>query len=173
MDMNDGHTSGPPGQGPHSVADASGRAGAGAPPYLGLVDEPPPLHPRLQAMIIAGRYHGMELDPNEFRGNPGDQSPSAANLSSWAQNSGMWARALRLRWRNLMHFQNTGPVVLLFNDGSAGLLTGVNTEHKVVFVKDPHGPAADAPVAVDELRLSRSVVRRGHPGARRPRLRRG
>ncbi len=36
-----------------------------------------------------------------------------------------------------MHFQNTGPVVLLFNDGSAGLLTGVNTEHKVVFVKDP------------------------------------
>ena len=49
----------------------------------------------------------------------------------------MWARAVRLRWRHLMRFHNTGPVVLLFNDGTAGLLTGVNAEHKVVFIKDP------------------------------------
>ena len=49
----------------------------------------------------------------------------------------MWSRAVRLRWRHLMRFHDTGPVVLLFNDGTAGLLTGVNTEHKVVFVKDP------------------------------------
>ena len=53
-----------------------------------------------------------------------------------------------------MRFHNTGPVVLLFNDGTAGLLTGVNTEHKVVFIKDPTSPAADPPVPVDELRLS-------------------
>lgn len=150
--MNDGHISGTSGQGPQSVAD-SGGARAGTPPQLGLVEEPP-LHPRLQAMVIASRYHGMELDPNEFRGAPGDKSPSAASLSTWAQNSGMWARAVRLRWRNLLHFQNTGPVVLLFSDGSAGLLTGVNTEHKVVFIKDPAGPASDNPVPVDELRLS-------------------
>ena len=65
------------------------------------------------------------------------KSPSAASLSTWAQNSGMWARAVRLRWRHLMRFHNTGPVVLLFTDGTAGLLTGVNTEHKVVFIKDP------------------------------------
>ena len=43
-----------------------------------------------------------------------------------------------------MHFNNTGPVVLLFNDGTAGLLTGVNLEHKIVFLKDPRGPAAEA-----------------------------
>ena len=66
----------------------------------------------------------------------------------------MWSRAVRLRWRHLMRFHNTGPVVLLFNDGTAGLLTGVNTEHKVVFIKDPTSPAADPPVPVDELRLS-------------------
>ena len=66
----------------------------------------------------------------------------------------MWSRAVRLRWRHLMRFHNTGPVVLLFTDGTAGLLTGINTEHKVVFVKDPTAPAADAPVPVDELRLS-------------------
>ena len=66
----------------------------------------------------------------------------------------MWARAVRLRWRHLLRFSNTAPVVLLFNDGTAGLLTGVNTEHKVVLIKDPRGPAADPPVAVDELRLA-------------------
>ena len=41
-----------------------------------------------------------------------------------------------------MRFHDTGPVVLLFNDGTAGLLTGVNTEHKVVFVKDPRRPGS-------------------------------
>ncbi len=66
----------------------------------------------------------------------------------------MWSRAVRLRWRHLMRFHNTGPVVLLFTDGTAGLLTGINTEHKVVFVKDPTSPAGDPPVPVDELRLS-------------------
>ena len=95
-------------------------------------------------MIMAGRYHGLELDPSEFRGPSGETEPSAASLSTWAQNTGMWSRAVRLRWRHLMRFHNTGPVVLLFTDGTAGLLTGVNAEHKVVFVKDPRGPAADA-----------------------------
>ncbi len=153
VDVNDGHISGPPGQGPHSVADTGGGADTGAPVHLGIAEEPP-IHPRLLAMIIAGRYHGLELDPNEFRGTPGDPSPSAAALCTWAQNTGMWSRAVRLRWRHLMRFHNTGPVVLLFTDGTAGLLTGVNTEHKVVFIKDPTAPAADAPVPVDELRLS-------------------
>jgi ATP-binding cassette subfamily B protein len=105
-------------------------------------------------MVIAGRYHGLELDPNEFRAGVGEKAPSAASLSAWAQGSGMWSRAVRLRWRHLLRFHNTSPVVLLFTDGTAGLLTGVNAEHKVVFIKDPRGPAADAPVPVDELRLN-------------------
>jgi len=112
------------------------------------------IHPRLLAVVQAGRYHGMELDPVEFRGTVGEKSPSAAALSTWVQGSGMWARAVRLRWRHLMRFSNTAPVVLLFTDGTAGLLTGVNTEHKVVLIKDPRGPTADPPVAVDELRLA-------------------
>ena len=127
------------------------------------------VHPRLLAMIMAGRYHGMELDPAEFRAQAGEKVPTAASLSQWAQNSGMWARAVRLRWRHLMHFQNTGPVVLLFNDGTGGLLTGVNTEHKVVFLKDPLGASAEAPVPVDEMRLSEvwsgeAVLLRGQRG---------
>ncbi len=149
--MNDGQISGHPGHGPQSVADVGG--GSGGPIHLGLAEEAP-INPRLLAMIVAGRYHGMELDANEFRGTVGDASPSAASLSTWAQNAGLWSRAVRLRWRHLMRFSSTGPVVLLFTDGTAGLLTGVNTEHKVIFLKDPRANQSDPPVPVDELRLS-------------------
>jgi ATP-binding cassette, subfamily B, bacterial HlyB/CyaB len=112
------------------------------------------LDPRLQAMIQTGRYHGVELDPNEFRRPEGETAPSAAALSQWAANAGMWSRAVRIRWRHLFRFQETGPVVLLFDDGGAGLLVGANAEERVVHVKDPYAPAGTAPVAVDELRLA-------------------
>jgi ATP-binding cassette, subfamily B, bacterial HlyB/CyaB len=160
VDITDGTTAGPPGQDRQSSAPVPAEASAGgsgsdagAPGELGGPREIP-IHPRLLAMIMAGRYHGIELDPAEFRMNVGETEPSAASLSVWAQNSGMWSRAVRLRWRHLLNFNNTGPVVLLFNDGTAGLLTGVNLEHKVVFLKDPRGPSAEAPVPVDEMRLS-------------------
>ena len=152
MDVNDGHISGPPGQGPHSVADTGGGRRRWADPYRpgrGAADPSAPARDD-----DAGRYLGLELDPNEFR-RPGERDfPSAASLSTWAQNTGMWSRAVRLRWRHLMRFTSTGPVVLLFNDGTAGLLTGVNAEHKVVFIKDPRAAQADPPVPVDELRLA-------------------
>jgi ATP-binding cassette, subfamily B, bacterial HlyB/CyaB len=112
------------------------------------------VEPRLQAMIQAGRYHGVELDPNEFRRPAGESAASAAALAQWAQDAGMWARGMRIRWRHLLRFQETGPVVLLFEDGSAGLLTSANAEQRVVFIKDPFAPAGAAPIAVDELRLS-------------------
>ena len=114
----------------------------------------PAVHPRLLAVIHAARHHGVELDPNEFRRAPGDGAPSAAALSLWAQNAGLWTRAVRLRWRHLHRLQEGGPVVLLFNDGSAGLFTGVNAEQAVVFIADPTAPPGTPPVAVDELRLS-------------------
>src|SRR5580704_18119415 len=87
-----------------------------------------PLHPRLQAMILAARHHGVELDANEFRPTAGEAAPSAAALSDWAQNAGMWSRAVRIRWRHLLRFQEGEPVVLLFTDGTAGLLAGANAE---------------------------------------------
>ena len=104
--------------------------------------------------MMAARYFGLELDPHEFRLGPGETEPGAAALAEWAKNSGMWSRALRLRWRNLMHLGNTGPVVLLFNDGTAGLLTGANPEARFVTLKDPRAPEADPPILVDEMRLS-------------------
>ena len=112
------------------------------------------IHPRLLAMMMASRYYGLELEPNEFRLAPGETIPTAAALSAWAQGAGMWSRALRLRWRHLFTVSDAGPVTLLFNDGSAGLLTGANPEAKIVFIRDPRAPEADPPVPVDEMRLS-------------------
>ena len=105
-------------------------------------------------MMMAARYYGLELDPGDFRLAPKETAPTAAALSTWAQGTGMWSRALRLRWRHLFTVTGAGPVVLLFNDGSAGLLTGSNPESKIVFIRDPRAPEADPPVPVDELRLA-------------------
>jgi ATP-binding cassette, subfamily B, bacterial HlyB/CyaB len=124
------------------MSSGTGSAGAG------------PIHPRLLAMMMAARYYGLELDPGEFRLGPDEAIPSAAALSKWAQNASMWSRALRLKWKHLFTVTGAGPVVLLFNDGSAGLLTGSNLESKVVLVRDPRAPDADPPIAVDEMRLA-------------------
>jgi ATP-binding cassette, subfamily B, bacterial HlyB/CyaB len=106
------------------------------------------------AMMMAARYFGMELDPSEFRLGAGETTPTAAALSEWAKNAGMWSRGLRLRWRQLLQFSGGAPVVLLFSDGTAGLLVGANAEAKIVALKDPRSPEADPPVMVDELRLA-------------------
>ena len=112
------------------------------------------LNDRLLAVLQTARHHGVELDPKEFvQSGPGG-IPSAADLSQWAQNAGMWARAARVRWRHLLRLPNSEPVVLLLTDGSAAILAGANAEQNVVFLR---GISArpDAPtVAVDELRLS-------------------
>ncbi|RUZ46341.1 peptidase domain-containing ABC transporter, partial [Mesorhizobium sp. M7A.F.Ca.US.007.01.1.1] len=82
-------------------------------------------------MLRVARYHGVELDPNEFKVASASPVPNATDLSQWAQNGGMWSRALRIRWSHLLRFEHTGPVVLLFNDGGAGLLTGASPERNV------------------------------------------
>jgi len=130
--------------------------GSGDPPDTesGGASRGAPIHPRLLAMMMAARYFGLELDHTEFRNSPGETVPGAAALSTWAKNAGMWSRALRLRWRHLMNLSSTGPVVLLFNDGTAGLLTGANPEAKIVALKDPRAPEADPAIMVDEMRLA-------------------
>src|ERR1017187_7165590 len=58
------------------------------------------IHPRLQAVIVVGRYHGIELDATDYKNIDGAPVPSAASLSAWVQSAGLWSRAVRLRWRN-------------------------------------------------------------------------
>lgn len=109
--------------------------------------------PRLKAMIRVARYHGVELDPDEFRATGAGPLLSATDLSQWAQDGGMWARAVRIRWAHLLRFEHTGPVVLLFSDGGAGLLTGASAERNVIFLKSVHAPDDAEGVPIDELRL--------------------
>jgi ATP-binding cassette, subfamily B, bacterial HlyB/CyaB len=147
VDSNDAEITSP--SGPDIEPPASAEA-----EVVDVAAEAVPLNPRLQAMIQAARHHGIELDPSEFRHPSGEAAPSAAALSLWAQNAGMWSRAVSIRWRHLLRFQETGPVVLLFTDGSAGLLTGADAKQMVVYLQDPYAAPGTAPVAVDELRIS-------------------
>ena len=80
--------------------------------------------------------------------------PSAVALSEWAQNGGLWSRAVKIRWSHLLRFQETGPVVLLFSDGGAALLTAASPEQNVVFLKSADAHDHSEPIAIDELRLS-------------------
>jgi subfamily B ATP-binding cassette protein HlyB/CyaB len=107
---------------------------------------------RLGALISVAQYHGVDLDRTGFRTQPGEV-PSPAALVSWARENGLWAKATRLRWRQLIRMQSDAPLVLLFADGSAGLLVSRDANAGAVFLKDPSRPG-DEPVAVDELRLA-------------------
>jgi ATP-binding cassette, subfamily B, bacterial HlyB/CyaB len=117
--------------------------------------EPAVLDPRVRAVMAAARFHGIELDPADLRRSRDEVLPSAASLSAWAQGSGLWSRAVRLRWRQLMRLPDTGPVVLLLADGGAALLVGADPRRAVVMLTGPHAPEVPA-VAVDELRLTRT-----------------
>jgi subfamily B ATP-binding cassette protein HlyB/CyaB len=139
---------------PATVAQAGGDGASAGMSMPGEGSGRGPIHPRLLAMMMAARYFGLDLEPNEFRMGPGDTQPTAAALSAWAQSTGMWSRALRLRWRHLFTVGGNGPVILLFNDGSAGLLVGANAEQKLVSIRDPRAPEADPAVPVDEMRLA-------------------
>jgi ATP-binding cassette, subfamily B, bacterial HlyB/CyaB len=111
--------------------------------------------PRLQAVIAAARFHGIALDPAACPRGPDGHVPSAAVLAAWLRDAGMWARAVRLSWRQLLRLrvEDTGPVVLLFADASAGLLIGVNAQHDVVVLRDPRTVENGAHVVVDRMRL--------------------
>lgn len=124
---------------------------------------------RREAAMAVARYHGFELDPGDLHVAQGE-IPGPAALVEWLSNSGLWAKAARLRWRQLLRLETDAPLVLLFNDGSAGLVVGRDMQHQAVLLKDPCQPAG-SPVAVDELRLSRIwngevlLVRRARGGA--------
>lgn len=110
---------------------------------------------RFRAITEAARFNGTELDRAAYRGVKGETVPSPATLVAWLQDSGLTAKAARVRFRNLMRFANGTPAVLLFNDGSAGLMVGHDAVRNVVHLRDPMGPPTAAPVEVDELRLTR------------------
>ena len=111
------------------------------------------LESRLMAIEAAARFHNTELDRDELR-VPKGAAPSPAALVEWIREGGLWCRAVRMRFTQLLKVEASSPVILLLRDGSAALLTTVDPARNIVWVKDPRAPSGDPPVAVDELRLS-------------------
>jgi len=128
-------------------------APGGAQDRDGAAPPPSPLELRLRALAAAARYHGGELERDDLR-VPEGEIPSPAVLVDWVRGSGLWARAVRLRWRNLVGMTAGGPIVLLLNDGTAALMVRADAARNVVWLRDPLATSDDQLVAVDELRLS-------------------
>src|SRR5262249_47839756 len=105
--------------------------------------------------MLAARHYGIVLDPTDCGDVSLEDIPSTASLCSWMQDAGLRARAVRLRWRQLVHLRSDAPVVLLFADGTAGLMTSADADHNVIFLKDPCAPSSAAAIVVDERGVER------------------
>ena len=112
-----------------------------------------PLELRLQAIVMAGREQGADLEREDLRLSPG-QTPSPAALVEWVTMAGLWCRAVRPNWRALLKLTAAGSVVLLMKDGSAALMTRPDAVRNVVWLKDPSVQTEQDGIPVDELRLS-------------------
>ena len=115
------------------------------------------LEMRLLAVAAVARHHGYELDRADLRLEPGERIPSPAALVKWVRDQGLIAKASRVAWAQLLRISpgagQATPVVLLFVDGSAGVLVGSDASRNIVWIRDPRSTGHDA-VAVDRLRLS-------------------
>ena len=120
-------------------------------PAAGGIDQA--LEARLLAIEAAARFHNVELDREELRYRPGT-APQPAALVEWIRDGGLWARAVRMRFSQLLKVEVASPVILLLRDGSAAILSTADPARNIVWLKDPRAPSGDPPVAVDELRLS-------------------
>ena len=113
-----------------------------------------PMLARLKSIIAAARYHGVEMDVRDFRGTAGEETPSPATLVTWLRDQGMVAKAMNLKWRHIVRMVDQPPLVLMFRDGSAGVMVGAEPGRNIVWLKDPLRNEAEPAVAVDELRLA-------------------
>jgi len=115
------------------------------------------LEMRLLAVSAVARHHGLELDRGDLRMEAGERLPSPAALVKWVRDAGLVAKASHVAWAQLMRLSpgagQSAPVVLLFVDGSAGVLVGSDPSRNIVWIRDPRSNGQDA-VAVDRLRLS-------------------
>jgi len=108
---------------------------------------------RLLAIDQVARFHHLELDRELLR-VPHGERPTPATLVRWIRDGGLWAKAAKLSWGQLLKVETASPIILLLNDGGAAILATADTARNVVWLRDPSAPSGDLPVAVDELRLS-------------------
>ena len=118
-----------------------------------------PTHIRMLAVAAVARHHGVELARGDYHMDAGDTVPSPLSLVKWLRDQGLVAKAARLAWPQLLRLANpagagqVSPVVLLFSDGTAGVLVGADVARNLVWILDPSASQRDA-IPVDRLRLS-------------------
>jgi HlyB family type I secretion system ABC transporter len=130
-----------------SLPDQAGHTASRGAPSAGSI------HVRLAAAMAVARYHGVYPDPRAVGLDAPEVAPSSPVLVEWLCQSGLWARGVRLSFRQLMKIDSPSPILLLLTDGGAALVVGRDREHGVLLVRDPHELAAEHPVQVGELRL--------------------
>ena len=109
---------------------------------------------RLMAIASVARYHGRELDRADLRA-PAEEIPSAAALTDWVRAGGLWAKAVRMPWRQLVALDTSKPIIVLLTDGSAALLVGADKKRDLVWIRHSQLAQNEPPVAVTEAGLSR------------------
>ncbi|MBB3771983.1 HlyB family type I secretion system ABC transporter [Angulomicrobium tetraedrale] len=108
---------------------------------------------RLAAATAVARYHGVDPDPREARADTAGAAPTGGLLVEWFRRSGLWAKSVKLSFRQLMKIDSPAPILLLLTNGDAALVVGRDREHGVLLVRDPLAPTHEPPMAVTELRL--------------------
>ena len=127
---------------------------------VGASPMPPSAETRLLAVVAAARHHGVDLNASDYRARDGETMPSPASLAGWATQEGLHARATKLSWKSLFKLVGATrpppPVILLFKDGTAGLMIGADPARNIVWILDPRQTSNEFAVAVDEFRLRQS-----------------
>lgn len=113
------------------------------------------LQVRLLAVGAAARFHGADLDRADLE-VPETSAASPAALAHWARQGGLWAKAVRLSWKQLVALQPKAPMVLLLDDGGAVLLVACDKQRDVVWVRHSRLAPSDPPLALNEAGLGRS-----------------
>ena len=63
----------------------------------------------LRAAAVAAKFYGVDIEVRDYRATPGESVPSPASLARWLTDSGLWAKAARLRWSKLFGFPQGVP----------------------------------------------------------------
>jgi ATP-binding cassette, subfamily B, bacterial HlyB/CyaB len=141
-----------------ALSDRRSLSVATAPLSAAMEDEP--LASRsslLNALIVVARYRGVDLSlPDLLRKHHfGPGEPSVENILRMAQQAGLRAASVRLRWEDLVKLGPELPAILLFHNNSAMVLSRVETRGRPAYVVlvDPLA-GEDVPLMLDRQRLA-------------------
>jgi subfamily B ATP-binding cassette protein HlyB/CyaB len=109
---------------------------------------------RVMAIAAAAHFHGAELAQTELR-QASDEAPSPAALADWVRSGGLWVKAVRLSWKEVVSLQVSRPVPLLLKDGSAILLLANDRKRDLVFVRHSQLAPDAAPVVLKQADLTK------------------